>query len=80
MAAERLGRQWVGIDIWDKAHEVVIARLEQEGLLSNFKLGDVRLIDTPPARTDDGETASRFFGSRYGLKNPKARVGHEANV
>ncbi len=24
VAAQRLGRQWVGIDIWDKAHETVI--------------------------------------------------------
>ena len=27
VAAERLGRQWVGIDIWDKAHETVVDRL-----------------------------------------------------
>ena len=32
VAAERLGRQWVGIDIWDKAHEIVLNRLESEGL------------------------------------------------
>ena len=30
VAAERLQRQWVGIDIWDKAHEIVVARLEKE--------------------------------------------------
>ncbi len=35
IAAERLGRQWVGIDIWDKAHEVVIERLKVEGLLKD---------------------------------------------
>ena len=32
VAAERLERQWVGIDIWDKAHETVLSRLESEGL------------------------------------------------
>jgi len=32
VAAERLGRQWVGVDIWDKAHETVIGRLQREGL------------------------------------------------
>ena len=32
IAAERLGRQWVGIDIWDKAHETVLNRLASEGL------------------------------------------------
>lgn len=32
VAAERLGRQWVGIDIWDKAYQTVLDRLESEGL------------------------------------------------
>ena len=32
IAAERLGRQWVGMDIWDGAHQIVLDRLESEGL------------------------------------------------
>ena len=32
VAAERLKRQWVGIDIWEKAHEAVVQRLQKEGL------------------------------------------------
>ena len=32
IAAERLGRKWVGMDIWDGAHQQVLNRLEQEGL------------------------------------------------
>ena len=32
IAAERLKRQWAGIDIWDKAHETVLNRLVSEGL------------------------------------------------
>ena len=32
IAAERLGRQWVGMDIWDGAHEQVLERLAKEGL------------------------------------------------
>ena len=32
IAAERLGRQWIGMDIWDKAHETVLNRLASEGL------------------------------------------------
>ena len=35
IAAERLGRKWVGIDIWDKAHETVLARLKSEGLMAD---------------------------------------------
>ena len=30
IAAERLGRRWVGIDIWDGAHDLVVQRLEKE--------------------------------------------------
>ncbi|MDE0703250.1 MAG: DNA methyltransferase [Rhodospirillaceae bacterium] len=33
VAAEKHGRQWLGIDIWDKAHGVVIDRLKEEGML-----------------------------------------------
>ena len=29
IAAERLGRQWVGIDIWEGSHELVLNRLKQ---------------------------------------------------
>lgn len=32
IAAERLGRRWIGIDIWDEAHEQVLNRLVHEGL------------------------------------------------
>ena len=32
IAAERLGRQWVGMDIWDGAYDTVLGRLESEGL------------------------------------------------
>ena len=32
LAAERTGRQWVGMDIWDEAHETVLLRLFQDGL------------------------------------------------
>ena len=65
VAAERLGRQWVGIDIWDGAYEQVIRRLEQEGLAGPdtatdrlFTLGDLTLTNEPPERTDDGEEAA----------------------
>ena len=70
VAAERLGRQWVGIDIWDSAHDLVVERLEQEGLLGKFKLGDIPLISSPPSRTDDGESASPFLRVKQRVKEP----------
>ena len=70
VAAEKLGRKWVGIDIWDKAHEVVIDRLKKECHLESagggrddliFTEGDITYSSELPKRTDDGETASPFL-------------------
>ncbi len=65
IAAERLGRQWVGMDLWDGAHGQVIQRLEQEGLAAPqptagrlLTFGDVTYTTEPPERTDDGEEAA----------------------
>lgn len=66
VAAERLDRQWVGIDIWDKAHEVVIKRLHDEvGLF-----GDVHYAKELPARTDDGLTAAPYLRVKKTIKEP----------
>ncbi|MDI1494969.1 MAG: DNA Methylase [Cenarchaeum symbiont of Oopsacas minuta] len=70
VAAEKLGRKWVGIDIWDKAHEVVIDRLKKECHLESagggrddliFTEGDITYTSELPKRTDDGEIASPFL-------------------
>ena len=55
VAAEQLGRRWVGIDIWEKAHELVVGRLESEvGLF-----GQVFYKTELPQRSDAGETAAQ---------------------
>ena len=67
VAAERLGRQWVGIDIWEKAHEVVLDRLTREvGLF-----GEVTFTDQSPERTDDGDTAAPFLRVKERVKEPE---------
>jgi DNA modification methylase len=60
IAAERLGRQWIGMDIWDGAYNVVKERLESIGLTSDsandnrlVTLGDMIYTTTPPIRTDE---------------------------
>ncbi len=66
VAAERLGRQWVGMDIWERAHEVVVDRLKSATGL----FGEVRYETEPPDRTDDGGTASPFLRVRQRVKEP----------
>ena len=66
VAAERLGRKWVGIDIWDKAHQTVVDRLRGEGEL----FGKVHYVTKPPARTDDGETSAPFLRVKQAVREP----------
>ena len=66
MAAEKLGQQWIGIDIWDKAHEIVIDRLRKESFLAGpdgdmggllIAEGQITYTTEPPTRTDGAEHA-----------------------
>ena len=61
VAAEKLGRQWIGIDIWDKAYATVLKRLSDNQLAVPgvdrddpclWTAGDVSYTTTPPERTD----------------------------
>lgn len=67
VAAEKLGRQWAGIDIWDGAHQVTIDRLQKEGFLAGpddnrpdllVTEGQITYSTKPPTRTDDAEYAA----------------------
>ena len=79
VAAERLNRQWVGIDIWDKAHEVVIRRLSKEGLAMPEGsglgealplYGDIHYSKQLPKRTDEGETSAPFLRVKRSVHEP----------
>ena len=61
IAAERLSRQWVGIDIWKGAHGVVIDRLQSETQASMAWNDHVVYSTDPPQRTDTGEKAAPFL-------------------
>ena len=65
VAAERLGRQWVGMDIWDGAHQMVIDRLQKEGLAGPdgetdrlLTFGQIGYSTVGPVRTDDKAVAA----------------------
>ena len=65
VAAENLRRQWVGIDIWDKAHETVLQRLQSLGLGDRpIRVADIGYSTAPPIRSDDGGTAAPILKTR----------------
>ena len=79
VAAERLHRQWVGIDIWDKAHKVVLRRLRSEGLIADTKdkthghifTEDVSYTSDAPTRTDDAVTSSPNLRTKVTMFEPR---------
>ena len=65
IAAERLGRQWIGMDTWEKTHQVVLDRLNAEKRM--FDKNDIQLVDDPDTleRTDDDSVAADYLPQIY---------------
>ncbi len=90
IAAERLGRQWVGMDIWDGAYQTVLTRLEKEGMAVEnadpeqphlMTFGDVYYLTTPPTRTDDNDVAAPSFRLKMQRPvEPWQRITHRGMV
>lgn len=64
VSAEKLQRQWIGIDISPDAEDITQYRLHEAGeqgdLFSPVEFSDVTVTSTPPERTDtDPKTATR---------------------
>ena len=53
VAAEQLGRRWVGIDYSEKAGELVVKRLREGDDRIAIWAKDVQVLREPPERTDD---------------------------
>lgn len=83
VAAELLGRRWAGMDIWDEAPDVVVERLNREGLFKPKKTRraargqqnhlfakDFTFTSRIPKRTDDGQTSSPFLRVKRRFKEP----------
>ena len=80
VVAERLGRQWIGIDLWDGAYQQVISRMNDNRQLLVDIPPNVTLADTPPVRTDAGETAALHLatptiGKRQRYPAPRTQHG-----
>ena len=58
VAAERLGRQWVGMDISPVTEGLIRQRLEDNKQLLTDGVPVITVTPTPPVRTDDGATAA----------------------
>ena len=76
VAAEKLKRQWIGMDIWERAHEVVVERLRSEvGLF-----GEVHLKNEPPERTDEGDDAAPFLRVKERIREPEGKKMSRAEM
>ncbi len=60
IAAERLGRQWVGMDLWDGAYEIVRRRMEDNRQLLANPNAPIIYTEDAPERDDGGEDAPAF--------------------
>ena len=82
VAAERLGRQWLGADIWDKSIHAVIDRFHHEQLdVSEEKQaewllvkGGVDYTTDLPIRTDEGQEVLPFLRVKETIKEPGPKI------
>lgn len=88
VAAEKLKRQWVGIDIWKGAPKAVIARLQELGLVDDkngnsnylFDSGEFFFREDVPARTDDSETVTPFLAVKQKVVEPDGKKQSRAEI
>ena len=86
VAAERLGRQWVGIDIWNATLDVVIDRLKKENLTPNDEESTCLWADHMhyrkdlPERTDDQQEAALSLKTIKRGDEPKGRKMSRAEM
>ena len=69
VAAERLGRQWVGMDIWAGALGIIRKRMEDNRQL----LADIPVVTyqtAPPVRTDGGNVAAPALTLKVQIPEP----------
>ena len=86
VAAEKLGRQWVGIDLWPKAIDIVRDRLARAAFsdsMHGLTTDDVIERHDPPERSDNGEevpvnlpVAERTRRPRDSFRNKEERKAY----
>ena len=73
VAAQKLGRQWVGIDRSPKAQELCLSRMGREAGLFDAA-HHLLMTAEPPIRTDDGLTASEQLVSEFELARQESKI------
>ena len=83
VASEKLGRQWIGIDISVKAYELVKERLKKEvanpEYLTQYQT-EVNFSTTPPMRTDINRDDTRLKKYVYVISNPKYKGMYKVGI
>ncbi|MCY4047260.1 MAG: DNA methyltransferase [Candidatus Dadabacteria bacterium] len=90
VAAERLKRKWVGMDIWDEAKDAVIKRLSKEGKLNSDQLSSPETLfywdkiiyeTTPPERADNDIKEDRpVYQVPERFQEPGQKMGRQEMV
>ena len=73
IAAEQLGRNWIGMDDWHEVERIIRDRIQKE--CSGLEGGEVYMTKEVPDRTDDGETAAATFVRPKRGKKSGRRMG-----
>ncbi len=71
IAAERLGRQWIAMDIWEGAYGIVKQRMEDNRQLLSDADPQIHYETQPPERTDDAEESVPFLQVTELYKEPE---------
>ena len=61
VAAERLGRQWIGMDLWDGCHGIILDRLNKEKRI--WKSEHIKLETVPPPSNRRWPQCHRISGN-----------------
>ena len=65
IAAERLGRQWVGMDLWDGAYGIVRRRMEDNRQLLASPDAPIIYTNAAPVRADDDDATAGYLPPIY---------------
>lgn len=76
VAAQRLNRRWVAMDIWEGAHEIVLQRMRNETKI--FDADTVMEYLEPPIRTDGGRTAANPLPEVKKIRGGRKRFDSKA--